>query len=528
MPPPVKGRAEQRSTRGHKESASLYPWLAGLLTAVACICLLAAFGSGPTLAAEQDGRRARTAPPPLKILIADISPTPASWSLVTATAPSPTATPQPEASPTPTATGAPPQKPGEWHLLQDPVPTPTAPPPEPTAVPVAGDPHVSYLATTASCAACHRAHAASGRALRGTWPEESLCFACHGGDGPGTDVAAAFVYANSATAFFQHDVAATNGVHRAGEMEASAYGGENRHVECEDCHQPHEATRGTAAAPMLQLEMNAVSGVEPVWAGHVAPVDYIWLPEAERESQVCFKCHSSFTTLPDYAPDGWDGSGYIADGLRKLTSGDPQQVPDSRDMASEFNPYQASFHPVVAQGRNQNIPAGAFAAGWSQTSMVYCTDCHSNPGASSGVGGTHGSPFLHLLNGSAEYQTANHNAPALAGTELCFQCHDEGDYLANGPDSNFARRNRNLHAQHADDGTCYLCHDSHGSEQLHLLNLDLSIADGTETYLLPGYDGLPTNSQTYWQISPDGSAKTCWIVCHGHDHAGSSYPNTSD
>jgi predicted CXXCH cytochrome family protein len=528
MPPPVKGRAEQRSTRGHKESASLYPWLAGLLTAVACICLLAAFGSGPTLAAEQDGRRARTAPPPLKILIADISPTPASWSLVTATAPSPTATPQPEASPTPTATGAPPQKPGEWHLLQDPVPTPTAPPPEPTAVPVAGDPHVSYLATTASCAACHRAHTASGRALRGTWPEESLCFACHGGDGPGTDVAAAFVYANSATAFFQHDVAATNGVHRAGEMEASAYGGENRHVECEDCHQPHEATRGTAAAPMLQLEMNAVSGVEPVWAGHVAPVDYIWLPEAERESQVCFKCHSSFTTLPDYAPDGWDGSGYIADGLRKLTSGDPQQVPDSRDMASEFNPYQASFHPVVAQGRNQNIPAGAFVAGWSQTSIVYCTDCHSNPAASASAGGAHGSPFLHLLNGSAEYQTANHNAPELAGTELCFQCHDADDYLANGSDSNFARRNRNLHAQHADEGTCYLCHDSHGSEQLHLLNLDLSIVDGTETYLLSGYDGLPTNSQTYWQISPDGSDKTCWIVCHGHDHAGSTYPNTSD
>ena len=412
--------------------------------------------------------------------------------------------------------------------ILEPIPTPTAPLPEPTNPPIAGDPHVDYSATTASCAGCHRAHTAPGLVLRQVWPEEALCFACHTSGGPGTDVEPAFGYANTATGIFQHDVAATNGVHRLRQTEGSDFGGDNRHVECEDCHEPHDATRGPASAPMSQREMNQVPGVDPVWTAPGAPGAYLWLPQAEREFQVCFKCHSSFTTLPTYIPDGWDGSSYVPDGLRKLTSGDPQQVPDSRDLAQEFNPYNASFHPVVAQGRNQTMASGSFVPGWSSTSMVYCTDCHSNPFAPVEGSGPHGSPFLHLLSGLANYQTAMPDTPVYAGTELCFNCHDSADYTGNGSDSSFRRGNRNLHGQHSDNGSCYLCHDSHGSEQLHLLNLDVSIQDSSNTYLLSGYDGLPTNSQTFWQISPDGSEKRCWLVCHGHDHESSPYPNLSD
>jgi len=409
-----------------------------------------------------------------------------------------------------------------------PMPTPTAPVPAPTDVPLPGDPHVDYTATTASCAGCHRAHTARGLVLRQAWPEESLCFACHGSGGPGTDVEVAFRYTNTSTGFFKHDVAFTNGIHRIGEAEGSDFGSGNRHVECEDCHEPHEATRGPASAPMLQREMNDVAGVDPIWTASGTPGAYLWLARAEREYQVCFKCHSSFTILPTYAPDGWDGSSYVPDGLRKLTNTNPQQMPDSRDMAREFNPYNTSYHPVVAQGRNQTMPPGSFVPGWSATSMVYCSDCHSNPDPATEGAGPHGSPLLHLLNGLADYQTANHDEAEYAGTEVCFNCHDQADYIGNGSDSNFRRGNRNLHAQHSDVGSCYLCHDSHGSEQLHLLNLDLSVEDGSSTYLLPGYDGQPTNSQTFWQISPDGSEKTCWLVCHNHDHDRSAYPNASD
>jgi predicted CXXCH cytochrome family protein len=412
---------------------------------------------------------------------------------------------------------------------QPPLPTPTAPPPLPTEEPVAGDPHGNYAVTTSSCAGCHRAHSSGGLALRKTWPEETLCFSCHGAGGPGTDVEAAFTgTTNTTTRFFKHDVSATNGVHRLGEMEGSDFGGVNRHVECEDCHDPHGSARGTTTAPMLQREMSQTPGVDPMWIVPGAPAGYTWLAEAEREYQVCFKCHSSFTELPTYVPDGWDGSSYVADGLRKLTYTGSAQVPDHRDLALEFNPYNDSFHPVVTTGRNQSIPAGSFVNGWSVDSMVYCTDCHANANPAEGGEGPHGSPLLHLLAGSDDYQTADPDDPSLSGSELCFNCHDVEDYTGRGTETNFARNMANLHRQHSNNGTCYLCHDTHGSEQLHLLNLDSSIETGSDTYFLPGYDGQPTNSQTFWQISPDGSEKTCWLVCHGHDHSRSSYPNMGD
>ena len=410
-----------------------------------------------------------------------------------------------------------------------PIPTPTAPPPAPTDIPGPDDPHVDYAVLTSSCAGCHRAHTATGPVLRQAWPEEDLCFTCHTAGGPGTDIQPAFTnYTNTDTRFFKHDVAATAGVHRLGETDGSDFGGANRHIECEDCHEPHEATRGPAGPPMLQRESNYTAGVDPGWTMPGAPVFFTWLPQAEREYQVCFKCHATFTTLPTYPPDGWDGSDYVPDGLRKLTYAGADQVPDRRDMAQAFNPYNASFHPVVATGRNQNIPPGSFVPGWSASSLVYCTDCHTNANAATEGDGPHGSPLLHLLGGSADYQTADPDDPSYTGDELCFTCHDEADYIGNGPDTNFYRGNRNLHDQHSNNGSCYLCHDTHGSEQLHLINLDTSIELDSATYFLPGYDGQPTNSQTFWQISPSGTEKTCWIVCHGRDHGDRPYPNFGD
>ena len=394
---------------------------------------------------------------------------------------------------------------------------------------MSGNPHGEYTVTTSACAGCHRAHSAQGLALRKAWPEETLCFSCHGTSGPGTDVETAFTtVTNTATRFFKHDVAATNGVHRIGESQGSDFGGANRHVECEDCHDPHDSARGITGAPVLQREMNRISGVDPVWIAPGAPAGSIWLDEAEREYQVCFKCHSSFTALPSYLPDGWDGSTYVPDGLRKLTYTGISQVPDHRDLAQEFNPYNDSFHPVVTQGRNRSIPAGSFVNGWSVDSLVYCSDCHTNAVPATGGEGPHGSPLLHLLGGSEDYQTANPDDASLSGSELCFQCHDAEDYIGRGSETNFARNRSNLHRKHTGSGSCYLCHDTHGSEQLHLLNLDSSIELSSDTYFLPGYDGMPTNSQTFWQISPDRSEKTCWLVCHGHDHSRSAYPNVGD
>lgn len=432
--------------------------------------------------------------------------------------------------PTPVGTPAP----GETGIYAfAPVPTPTAPVPAPTSIPSADDPHVDYNATTDSCAACHRGHNAADATLRREAPEEETCFACHTSGGSGTDVEAAFTQTNTATRIFQHDIYATNGVHTLFENAGINFGGTNRHIECEDCHNPHEATRGAASAPFLQREMNEVSGVNANWTTTGAPASYTWLDDAQREYQVCFKCHSGFTTLPTYSPDGWQitdaaGNGqYVSNGLNKLTSTNSEQVRDSRNLAQEFNPYNASFHPVVAQGRNTTIPAGAFVSGWSSTSMVYCSDCHTNADPSSGGEGPHGSSLLHLLNGDSNYQTVvdpTGTTYAPQSDELCFKCHE---YMVYASDSatgtsltKFSDSFRgNLHGFHVGgEGAfatpCYACHDTHGSEQEHLINFDtrLSNPNGNNIY----------NSQTAWTWN--GTRGTCFVLCHTAGHGvGRSY-----
>ncbi len=426
--------------------------------------------------------------------------------VVTMTIP-PTATRTATTSPTPPAT------PASVGANAAPQPTPTAPPALPTNVPGALDPHVGYSAGADQCAACHRSHTAAGRTLRSAWSEEGLCFVCHTNGGSGTNVQPAFTGStNTATRFFNHPVGATSGAHQRSESAGGAFGGANRHVECEDCHDPHRATRGAANAPMLQRTMTNSSGADPLWGAAGAPAGYVFLPQAQREYQVCFKCHSGFTTLPTYAPDGWDGAAFVANGLPKLTSASAQQVRDSRDLAAEFNPSNASFHPVAVQGRNQAIPAGSWVAGWSQSSMVYCSDCHGNAAAATQGTGPHGSALLHLLVGSANYTTVTAGRRPTS-QELCFKCHSANVYLSGSSSAtNFRKGSDNLHTKHIAEGaTCYRCHDTHGSEQEYLLNFEI----GPRLSVPAG-----RNSQTAWFRI--GGQKACSLTCHGEGHNGDS------
>ncbi len=377
-----------------------------------------------------------------------------------------------------------------------------------------GDPHTDETLTADSCGACHRMHTGQGNSVRENRPEEANCFACHSSAGPGTNVQDAFSnIINSATRYYSHPVNSTNNTHYLGESSNSSFGSSNRHIECEDCHEPHDAVRGNAEAPALHPEMTGMSGVDPVWNGSGGPSSYNWLISSTREYQVCFKCHSSFTTLPTYAPDGWNGTAYVANGLRKLTSSNTQQVMDSRDMAKEFNPFQTSFHPIAAQGRNTDIPADSFVNGWSQSSLVYCSDCHTNADQNAGGVGPHGSPRLHLLGGGSNYSTVMQNgARRVPSTQICFNCHNYSTYVTGQNQST----NFPLHEKHMDNDwgtTCYTCHDSHGSEQRHLINIDASAA----TFL------AGRNSQTAWYYDPVTQKAGCFVSCHGDSHDPEEY-----
>jgi len=401
-----------------------------------------------------------------------------------------------------------------------------------------GSPHGGFRAFTDSCAGCHRSHTNPGPHLQVAWPEEQTCFTCHSVEGAASmDVETAFTsQPNTGTAYYSHPVELTSGVHELSALETSSsyFGIENRHVECVDCHDPHDSGNEEYVPPALQDQVRGAAGVVPLYNGQGAPGDFAWLGRAQYEYQLCFKCHSSYVSQPAYPPAGWDGYDVVMDGLAKLTNAEPEQVLDSRDMALEFNPDNTSFHPVMAAGKNPNIPSDSFVPGWSTDSLVYCSDCHNNPNAVVQGSGPHGSR-LHILNEQTGYITVNTGVPLeYSGQEVCFNCHRSETYVRSpSPDdnTNFRRSNRNLHQTHSEDGSCYMCHDSHGSEQLHLINLDASIDNVQEDQLnfYGGYDGQPTNSQTFWQISPDGSEKTCFISCHNHNHTmpGKKYPNYS-
>jgi len=421
-----------------------------------------------------------------------------------------------------------------------PTPTPTAPfvptatlaARAMTATPQSSEPHHNFQsASTDQCASCHRTHTAGSINLRNELSEEGVCFSCHTAGGSGTNVQPAFTnQTNTLTRFFKHDVANTTNIHQLDESVGAAFGGANRHIECEDCHAPHESSRtaspGTNPPPVLQQEMYSSTGVDPVWTVLGVPTGFTWMTTAQREYQVCFKCHSSFAALPTYGPDGygWDGTsaliGYVTDGLAKLDNSSGAQIPDTRDLAEAFNSYGVSFHPVAAPGRNQNMPAGSFVPGWSQDSLIYCSDCHTNPTPAVGANGPHGSSLLHLLAGSADYITKIDPADTCNSVdgcpqihdpgELCFKCHQYNTYatFVNPPaTTHFKDANENLHAFHS-FAACYTCHNSHGSGQAHLINFDTSVVN-----IFPGFD-----SQSAWTWNDATGTGTCYVSCHGFAH----------
>jgi len=298
------------------------------------------------------------------------------------------------------------------------------------------------------CVNCHDVH---GYNMDGTGlipglvvsREEKLCNVCHDGSPASKNIKADF---NSA---YKHPVG-TPGRHTASEDgSSSAYGASptnNRHSECVDCHNPH-AARADGSPPVAPSASNRLAGVGRVAvfngsAGAVPTYTYRAASDVSppiAEYQLCFKCHSSWTTQP----------------------------PGQTDLAVRFNSNNPSYHPVEAPGKNTNINAGAFVSGWLGSAQMYCTDCHTSDNAS--VRGPHGSQYRSILKKSA---TASSAQRTMFSTELCFDCHRYNTYAnagASATEKGYSRfnapRSSNGHTFHvaARQYPCYACHDSHGS-----------------------------------------------------------------
>ncbi|HEY3244085.1 MAG TPA: cytochrome c3 family protein, partial [Phycisphaerae bacterium] len=212
-----------------------------------------------------------------------------------------------------------------------------------------------------ACNNCHKVHSAPHpeRLLR-FQREEDGCLNCHSGN------VSAFNIASEIQKRSNHSGRRLLGVHDPAEENLVV----RPHVECVDCHNPH-SVRGslgtlgirTIATTLLPIEpeMSNVKGVSAFGSS---------LQKARVEYEVCLRCHAD--------------TGY---GIRPTVT---RQITNSNARA-DFRTSNASFHPVFARGRNNDVPS--LIAPYSASSIINCTDCHNSDSArlfgGSGPNGPH-------------------------------------------------------------------------------------------------------------------------------------------
>ncbi|MCL6471565.1 MAG: cytochrome c3 family protein [Firmicutes bacterium] len=324
--------------------------------------------------------------------------------------------------------------------------------------------------------------------------EENFCYVCHsGGTESGDDIYGKNMSANAKNVYEQfttssivskHPIASAAGKHFADEASSTTYNwnmGTNRHVECTDCHNPHAAQAGvhSVRSSTIGAALIGVWGVSVNYSGvsnftnpsTSTAYSRVVLTSTSEEWQLCFKCHSNYaygTTVPS------------------LPSGGTQT-----NIPKEFNPGNASLHGVTGASKIlSTVPNSSFNNGWTTSSRMTCTDCHT---ASSMITrGPHGSTNKWLL--KAKYNPDENTLSNLdisgqganGSFALCFLCHAWNTYAGNGSanSTGYTDGYMNLHVMYEHkygtsytiDGsthivTCTTCHSRipHGMNKEHLI-----------------------------------------------------------
>jgi predicted CXXCH cytochrome family protein len=338
---------------------------------------------------------------------------------------------------------------------------------------------MANAATTkaAGCGICHLSHNGNKpQRLLKKKEEEQNCLPCHQSGGNGPDIQ------SELQKLYTHPVASYTGVHDEAEDPAKML----KHVECEDCHNPHQANTAPALAPAVNGSLAGVKGIIATIWSQTSPSSY--------EYEICFRCHADHSVTLTQTPQTI---------VRRI------QQTNLRLNFSDLNP---SFHPVVAQGKGTNVPSlrskilvgGVLVTGYSTASMIYCSDCHSSDDSVKAGGtapnGPHGSNYPHIL--MARYETTYPVTYQKSCYDLCFRCHDDA-VLLDPAQSAFPK-----HSLHVIDNSipCYVCHDSHGvssadgatpNANAHLINFDTGVVK-TGSY--------------------NATARTCDVSCHSTTH----------
>jgi len=333
-----------------------------------------------------------------------------------------------------------------------------------------------------ACGSCHTPHGAGGpKRLLHQLEEEKNCYPCHDGTVAAKDIKSQF------TKISHHPVEATTiditgNAHDPAEDLMFLQG----HVECVDCHNPHATNGDQATVPYASGALALVAGKDQT-TSIVKPVVY--------EYEICFKCH-----------------GDSSDSIPLIT-----RWINENNTIREFEPVNQSYHPVIAMGRNPDMPSlpSSHEPQLTSTSMISCTDCHDSD-SSSAIGGTgprgpHGSIYRPILR--QRYDTMDNLPESETSYALCYRCHDRTKLL-----DDQGLYNASGHKQHVVDGRapCSACHDPHGvrtdgnGDHTHLINFDRAIVLPYPGNAAPIFYDLGTR------------AGRCLLVCHGITHDGST------
>lgn len=317
--------------------------------------------------------------------------------------------------------------------------------------------HMDKHVNPYGCAGCHSGVGKLGTPmLRDT--VDKVCLSCHGSKD--RSKATADIESTLRRSSY-HPIIKTSVYHKFGEVLPEEKSTAARHVTCVDCHIVHESsedapTRGAAGyKPYIR---GLGKGSRPV--GKRKPV-------ADYGYELCYECHSDSANLPS----------------------------DSRNIATEFNPDNASYHPVEAAGKGTREPS--LVSTLRETDTITCTDCHGSDDKY-GPKGPHGSDASPLLVGT--YKTED-GPESERSYELCYMCHDRKSIIG---DKSFRRHNYHIVTKKT---SCYTCHASHGTQKYErLISFNPEVVKASVN-----------SSGPYYYSSNTGWPK-CYLYCHNVDH----------
>ena len=348
--------------------------------------------------------------------------------------------------------------------------------------------HTSGTTVAANaCESCHRPHTAPGtRRLLNYLKEEDNCLVCHNGTAMNPalkNIAGEFTKASAHT-MATMGLTGTHDPTEAANVTA-------KHVECVDCHNPHQSRSPVSTNPVGNALAGPLIGARGVTLANTAVASVAF------EYQICFRCHGDTAATTGATPR-------VA---RQIVQGNTRL---------EFQTTNPSYHPVGGVGKGTNVPS--LVAGWTINSTMKCTHCHSNnTGPIVGVAGTgpngpHASIYTPILNKQFVATDTGINSPYNAANfALCYTCHAEAlIYVDAGP--------FNKHRKHLDTGaSCSTCHDPHGvttpgtiANNSHLINFNTAVV-------------TPVGGIVRYTSTGVGSG-TCTLSCHGRNHNSRNYP----